>query len=409
MRIRLSEFVSKCMTRADRRKSAIAECSVAQRIAAWKAPTGILSAHRQRGQGTLRMRAYRGKHRAGARESTIRLSRRALNVAATAVTAREGGEPPEACRADFTVTKSPVGFLQEIWHEVLRPSASNSTSLPRCDIVLRPNPALNPIRRRHDHQSVVRLRLALAFAPIEKTGRRWMRKKKPREPGPFRLYQSGGGVDTEGDITPMSGAPAPFQAPGAPRVARTYARLPLLTAFVAVAAAARTFASARFTTCLRRLLELVERSGRRGERRLERVDGDVRAGRRRLAGLVDPLRHALLVHAKRFFGERRVARLALPWRARRKCASSRRRVCTLRFRELRAQREQVLHVLDRRRAACAPSTDCANTALAAPRLNFDELLGVLERERGELRRLRDVGLVEFGELFGSVVHGRFLC
>src|SRR4029078_9502858 len=39
------------------------------------------------------------------------------------------------------------------------------------------------------------------------------------------------------------------------------------------------------------LLELVEGGGRRGDRRLERIDGGLGTGRGRLAGLVDPRRH----------------------------------------------------------------------------------------------------------------------
>ena len=159
---------------------------------------------------------------------------------------------------------------------------------------------------------------------------------------------------------------------------------------------------------LRRLLELVERGGRSGERRLERVDGDIRAGRRRLARLFDPRGDALRVRRPRFFGERREF--------------------GLRFRRQLVQRDASSRSRLARRASASlarsASSSCTSLTDGGGLRAFDALrergLGGVQvevarasrrsrsRATANLTALRDVGLAEFGELFGGVVHGRFL-
>src|SRR4029077_7623021 len=133
---------------------------------------------------------------------------------------------------------------------------------------------------------------------------------------------------------------------------------------------------------LRRLLELVERGGRGSERRLERVDGRLRTGGGRLAGLLDPGGGVLRVRRPRFFGERRELRLRL-----RRDLVQAARVggggFDSRLGVLGAQRHQVLHILDRgggRRAFDALRED----DLRGVHVEVDELLGVFHGERGEL-------------------------
>ena len=140
-------------------------------------------------------------------------------------------------------------------------------------------------------------------------------------------------------------------------------------ALVALAAAARTLASARLTTCLVALLELVERGGRRGERRLERVDGDVRAGRRRLAGLVDPRGDALGVGGPRFFGQRRVLRLRFGGEFVQALRVAHRGLHARLRRAWRAASSSSWTSLTPA-TACALSTPCASAALAASRLTL---------------------------------------